>query len=101
MRPDGQTQFELTVCDSADWSLFERIACLLEVELDGSWTAKVDGLDERYWDLEVEAQQLTLHLQHFLGITLYLVGPSDADPPRIALLQKAADLIESRLGAGE
>jgi hypothetical protein len=45
---------ELVITDVADWSEFERI----------------DGPDGRYWDLDLGGQTVTLHLQHYPGITL-------------------------------
>jgi hypothetical protein len=32
---------------------------------------KLDGLDNRYWDFYIEGYPITLHLQHYLGISLY------------------------------
>ncbi|MHC8338647.1 hypothetical protein [Pseudomonas sp. HLT2-19-2] len=40
-----------------------------------------DGLDQRYWDLEVEGQVITLHLEHCLGIMLLV---EDAGPDWVA-----------------
>ena len=38
---------------------------------------RLDGLDERYWDLEVGDQMVTLYLQHYLGISLYTPSAED------------------------
>lgn len=62
---------ELRISEVADWHLFEVIARQLEQDLQGVWAQRVDGLDQRYWDLRVDDQILTLHLEHHLGISLF------------------------------
>ncbi len=62
---------ELRISEAADWHLFEVIARKLEHSFQGVWTQKIDGLDQRYWDLQVGDQTLTLHLEHHLGISLF------------------------------
>ena len=68
---------EIEVSTVADQSLFEQLACTLETGLGGRWTQRLDGLDERYWDLQVGTQIITLHLQHYLGI--YVLIPSGCE----------------------
>ncbi|NIE74142.1 hypothetical protein F3J45_06765 [Pantoea sp. Ap-967] len=63
---------EIEVSTVADQSLFEQSACTLKTGLGGRWTQRLDGLDERYWDLLVETQIITLHLQHYLGICVLI-----------------------------
>ncbi|WP_248800598.1 hypothetical protein [Pseudomonas sp. MWU13-2105] len=70
---------ELNISESSDWYLFERIAQTLEQGLNGTWARKLDGLDQRYWDLLVDDQIITLHLEHYLGISL-LVSCDDQNP---------------------
>lgn len=62
---------ELRISEEADWDLFEVIAQKLEQGLQGVWTQRADGFDERYWDFLVDGHTLTLHLQHYLGIYLF------------------------------
>nr|WP_246475003.1 hypothetical protein [Pseudomonas folii] len=61
----------MRISEAADWHLFEVIARKLEHSLKGVWTQKADGLEERYWDLLVGDQTITLHLEHYLGISLF------------------------------
>ena len=67
--------------DTSDRALFDRIADELRQALDGTWVVQTSGLDQRYWDLEVEGQLITLHLEHYLGIMLLV---DDADPAWVA-----------------
>ncbi|MGY3302861.1 hypothetical protein ACVK1X_002149 [Pseudomonas sp. PvR086] len=72
---------EIYLSQTSDRDLFNRIASELARGLGGTWTAQINGLDQRYWDLAVEGQTITLHLEHYLGITLLV---EDADPDWIA-----------------
>lgn len=91
--PDGSTYRQIEVSELSDWPLFERIARALELELDGQWTDRLDGLDERYWDLSARSGRITLHLQHYLGITLYPWAGAAADQASLALLEEAYDVL--------
>jgi hypothetical protein len=77
---------ELEVSATADWAFFQKLADILEQGLGGSWVQKLDGLDERYWDLAVGEQMLTLHLQHYLGIFVLLPACSDATVAQVRML---------------
>lgn len=80
---------ELRISEAADWHLFEVIARTLEHSLKGVWTQKVDGFEQRYWDLLVGDQTLTLHLEHYLGISLF---NTQRDQPT-ELLERAYHLL--------
>jgi len=62
---------ELHISSESNWTLFERIAVDLERELIGFWLEKTDGMDQRYWDLKIGNEVLTLHLEHYLGISAF------------------------------
>ncbi|HJR33177.1 MAG TPA: DUF3630 family protein [Pseudomonas sp.] len=72
---------EIYLSETSDRELFNRLASELAQGLGGTWTAQINGLDQRYWDLAVEGQTITLHLEHYLGIMLLV---EDADPDWIA-----------------
>ena len=55
----------IEVSDKADWKLFEDVAWVLEQGLGSRWKEKLDGLDQRYWDLLVDEYTVTLHLEHY------------------------------------
>ena len=65
----GKTEAQLS--DQSDWKLFNRIAKIIEKEFHGAWVEKLDGLDQRYWDVVIGNTTLTLHLEHYLGISLF------------------------------
>ncbi|MGB8981526.1 MAG: DUF3630 family protein [Anaerolineales bacterium] len=54
-----------------DGFLFQRIADELSLVFNVNWKSKLDGLDQRYWDFEYKGLDLTLHLEHYLGIIIY------------------------------
>lgn len=62
---------ELHISPESNWTLFERIAEVLERELNAVWVEKADGIDQRYWDLKIGNEVLTLHLEHYLGISAF------------------------------
>lgn len=79
---------ELHISAESNWSLSEKIAGVLENELNGVWVEKTDGIDQRYWDLKIENEVITLHLEHYLGILAF----SDSR----SLLLRAKQTIESK-----
>ncbi|SRR5258706_2144369 len=58
--------------DNSDWSLFQMIANELVETFQIQWKTQVDGLDQRYWDFEYKGVTLTLHLEHYLGINVFV-----------------------------
>lgn len=93
-RPDGTTRREIEVSTEPDWVLFNQVAEALEVELGGQWTKRLDGLDQRYWHLVAGDGKITLHLEHYLGITLFPTDSAAASPESLALLERAYQVLE-------
>ena len=91
LRPDGTPMRTIVVSGSSDWSLFERIARDLAKSLGGTWVERLDGVDARYWDLDAHAGRITLHLQHYLGISACVASGRDEDIASRALLVQAFD----------
>jgi hypothetical protein len=56
----------------SDGPVFQLIANELTEAFNVQWKTKVDGLDQRYWDFEFKGSTLTLHLEHFLGISIFV-----------------------------
>jgi hypothetical protein len=92
-QPDGKSHPQIEISEQSDWSLFERVADFLRAALQGKWIEQLDGLDQRYWDLTAEGGSLTLHLEHYLGITLYATAGAEADERSLALLRRAFELL--------
>jgi hypothetical protein len=68
---DRHGRLEATISDKSDWLLFETLSYLIVKEFNGNITTQLDGVDQRYWDIIIEGQRLTLHLEHYLGIMLF------------------------------
>ena len=64
-------RLELDISDDSSWTEFERLARHISAAFEGRIEAKIDGLDQRYWDIEIEGEVVTLHLEHYLGICLF------------------------------
>ena len=83
IHPATNTHFRMMVItDAPDDFVFAQAAGELQRKLGGLWTTKIDGLDERYWDLQIDAVQLTLHSQHYVGISLYYSKFIDDEPSK-------------------
>ena len=86
---DERATSKLYISSESNWTLFDKIADALETELRATWVEKADGFDQRYWDLKIEEEVLTLHLDHYLGILAYSNSKS--------LLSLARSVIESSI----
>lgn len=64
-------RFEVAISNDADWMLFNGVADAILTHFRGKLVETLDGLDERYWDIEIGGNIVTLHLQHYLGISLF------------------------------
>jgi len=84
----------LEITSESNESLFNDIAHYLESAFKGKWATKINGLDQRYWDLEIGPTLLTLHLEHYLGISLFPTNKADV-VESLRLLQKAHELLAS------
>lgn len=76
----------IEVSEKADWKLFDNVAQVLEHGLGGRWKEKLDGLDQRYWDLLVDEHTLTLHLEHYVGISIVVPDSADDIAQRVCAL---------------
>ncbi len=50
-RPDGSAHRQIVLSESSDWEFFDEMALVLVERLNGRWLSKLDGSDQRYWDL--------------------------------------------------
>ena len=71
---NGRTEAHLSKVSS--WALFDSIAQTIVQRFGGRWAEKLDGPEQRYWELEIDDVVLTLHLEHYLGISLFPASDS-------------------------
>jgi len=88
-------RLELHISDDFDDALFTKIGELLQQSFGGSWLEKIDGLDQRYWDLKIESSVLTLHLEHYFGIMLFPSSECEDISSANSLIEKAHRLLAS------
>ena len=62
---------EASLSDEPDWMMFNGVADAILRKFKGRLVERLDGLDERYWDIQIGERIVTLHLQHYLGIMLF------------------------------
>jgi hypothetical protein len=84
---------EVQILNYADDDLFTYVADYLCLHLNGTWVAQINGLNQRYWDLETASGRLTLHSECTLGISLY-VDFENKNPAANAELLRAYELLK-------
>jgi hypothetical protein len=89
----GKTEAHLS--DQSDWRLFNRIADLIAKEFNGRWVEKLDGPEQRYWDVVIGGVKLTLHLEHYLGISLFPAKGHEGDAAANQLVRKIGAYLEA------
>lgn len=82
---------ELRISD--DPEQFKLLAEGVRKTLGGRWIEKLDGLDQSYWDLEVQGEKVTVHREHSLGVSVFC----DDQPAKIRILER----LQSLWGANE
>ncbi|HLL70593.1 MAG TPA: DUF3630 family protein [Pyrinomonadaceae bacterium] len=65
---DGRCEANLT--EDSDWQLFNGVADAILRKFKGKFVEKLDGLDQRYWDIEIGEKVVTLRVEHYTGIFL-------------------------------
>jgi hypothetical protein len=68
---ESQETYKLQVTKNPDSKIFNQVANFIIEKLEGKLTEQVDGIDQVYWDFKIDKNQLTLHSEHFLGISVY------------------------------
>ena len=69
-------RLEITISEHADRRLFNGVADAILRKFRGKLITRLEGLDERYWDIEIVGVVVTLHLEHYTGISLYAQNPT-------------------------
>ncbi len=60
----------ITLFDEKKHSIFEVVAEIIVTKFNGRIVKKLDGIDQRYWDIYISDNIITLHWEHYLGISL-------------------------------
>jgi hypothetical protein len=47
------------------------VAGLIERGFGGQWIKKLNGLDQSYWDYSLDGVMLTLHREHYMGVSIF------------------------------
>ncbi len=64
-------RLEARLSDVSSRRLFDSIAQAIVQHFGGCWIEQLNGFDQRYWDLKINDVVLTLHLEHYMGISLF------------------------------
>ena len=52
---------------------------------------QLDGLEQSYWDIQIGDITVTLHLEHYLGISLFPAKGFEDNPKVKALIEKIGE----------
>ena len=75
----------------SDGPVFQLIADELTKVFNIQWKAKLDGFDQRYWDFDYRGVTLSLHLEHFLGISIFVKKPETNTKDAKKILQEIGE----------
>jgi hypothetical protein len=78
--PTGKAELRL----SDDTEQFKSLAEAVRRKLAGKWVERLDDFDRSYWDLDVQGQTITVHREHFLGVSVFC----DDEPAKTELLEQ-------------
>ena len=69
---ENERTIDAELLRESDGSIFQLIADELTKVFNVQWKTKLDGFDQKYWDFDFKGIPLTLHLEHFLGISIFV-----------------------------
>lgn len=78
--PSGKIELRV----SEDPENFKQLAEVVRTKLRGRWTEQLDYFDQSYWDLDVQGNRITVHREHYLGVSVFC---EDVAPLRSLLEQ--------------
>ncbi|MEY8847380.1 DUF3630 family protein [Psychroserpens sp. XS_ASV72] len=67
----SQKTYNLQITKSPDSKIFSQVADFIIEKLNGKITEQVDGIEQKYWDFKIDKILITLHSEHYLGISVY------------------------------
>ena len=59
---------------------FEKCASRLESVFSARSTSHIEGLDQRYWDYEIDGTTVVLHSDVMAGVSIFIQDGSREDP---------------------
>ncbi|MCP9492925.1 MAG: DUF3630 family protein [Pyrinomonadaceae bacterium MAG19_C2-C3] len=68
---EDEQDVSLIVTDEADWKLFDEIGNEIVQKFEGRIVERLEGLEQRYLDIQIADSTVTLHLEHFMGISIF------------------------------
>ena len=71
MNIERTTSGRIELSLSRDPDRFISLAEAIRKKFAGRWTQQLDGLDQSYWDLDVQGKEITVHREHYLGVIVY------------------------------
>lgn len=92
---DGRSYRQIEVPDSCSKVLFELLAEKLHRTMKGRWAERLTGPEQRYWDLECGDGKITLHLEHYLGISIFPTERDNAGAASLEALERAFEILEA------
>jgi hypothetical protein len=66
---------------SQDPDQFRHLAEVVRKKFEGRWLEQLDHFDQSYWDLDVQGKKMTVHREHYLGVSVFC-----ADDPHLRSL---------------
>ena len=80
---------ELRISD--DPEQFKYLAEEVRKKLGGRWIEKLNGLDQSYWDLHVQGEKVTVHREHYLGVSVFC----EEQPAKVSVLERLQSLLKA------
>jgi hypothetical protein len=69
---DASNRLSIDLSNSDTDSLFKKFADQIITEFNAKVTEKLDGLDQRYWDFDVDGSTLVLFADPMVGISIHI-----------------------------
>jgi hypothetical protein len=71
-------RLEVTLSDNSDRRLFNGVADAILRKFKGRLKKRVEGITDRYWDIEIDGHVITLHID-YTGISLFAENHENSD----------------------
>lgn len=77
---------------SSDSASFHLIATILETKLKIEFADKINGLDQKYWDFEYKGHVLTLHLENYLGVSIFIKDSGNKTDSEVMMIELETEI---------